>query len=85
MSKSDNSDYSRINLTDSPDDIRRKIQKAKTDAIKGISFDPEIRPEISNLIKIYALNQYQKYYLYLLHQNKNQHKCNFFDLHKLPK
>ena len=54
MSKSDNSDYSRINLTDSPDDIRRKIQKAKTDAIKGISFDPEIRPEISNLIKIYA-------------------------------
>jgi tryptophanyl-tRNA synthetase len=54
MSKSDESDYSRINLTDSPDEIQKKIQKAKTDAINGISFDPEARPEISNLINIYA-------------------------------
>ena len=54
MSKSDESDYSRINLTDSPDDIRKKIQKAKTDTITGLSFDPVTRPEISNLIKIYA-------------------------------
>ena len=54
MSKSDESDYSRINLTDSPDEIRKKIQKAKTDAIEGISFDMEKRPEISNLINIYA-------------------------------
>ncbi|NRA73247.1 MAG: tryptophan--tRNA ligase [Rickettsiales bacterium] len=54
MSKSDESDYSRINLTDSSDDIGRKIRKAKTDAIEGISFDRENRPEISNLITIYA-------------------------------
>jgi len=54
MSKSDESEYSRINLTDSPDDIRKKIQKAKTDAIEGISFDSAIRPEVSNLINIYA-------------------------------
>jgi tryptophanyl-tRNA synthetase len=54
MSKSDESDYSRINLTDSSDEIRKKIQKAKTDAIEGIFFDPEVRPEVSNLINIYA-------------------------------
>ena len=31
MSKSDESDYSRLNLTDDPDSIRLKIRKAKTD------------------------------------------------------
>jgi len=54
MSKSDESDYSRINLTDSSDEIRKKIQKARTDAIEGLSFDRESRPEVSNLINIYA-------------------------------
>ena len=54
MSKSDESDYSRVNITDSADEIRKKIQKAKTDAIEGISFDKEKRPEISNLINIHA-------------------------------
>ena len=33
MSKSDPSDYSRINLTDQTDDIRKKILKAKTDSL----------------------------------------------------
>ena len=32
MSKSEESDYSRINLKDSPDEIVKKIKKAKTDA-----------------------------------------------------
>ena len=32
MSKSEESDYSRINLKDSPDDIIKKIKKAKTDS-----------------------------------------------------
>ena len=54
MSKSDKSDYSRINLTDSSDEIQKKIQKAKTDAIAGISFNTEERPEVSNLINIYG-------------------------------
>ncbi|GIR52752.1 MAG: hypothetical protein CM15mP62_02230 [Rhodospirillaceae bacterium] len=31
MSKSDPSDYSRINMTDGPDAIAQKIKKAKTD------------------------------------------------------
>jgi tryptophanyl-tRNA synthetase len=54
MSKSDPSDYSRINLTDDTDMIARKFKKAKSDAITGISYDIENRPEVSNLVQIYA-------------------------------
>ena len=54
MSKSDESDASRINLTDDVDSIVRKIQKARTDAIAGITFDPINRPEITNLINIFC-------------------------------
>jgi tryptophanyl-tRNA synthetase len=56
MSKSDPSDLSRINLTDSPDDIAKKIRKAKTDA-DGLPSDAkglEGRPEAENLVGIYA-------------------------------
>ena len=35
MSKSDPNDLSRINLLDSPAEIRRKIKKCKTDSVKG--------------------------------------------------
>ncbi len=56
MSKSDASDYSRINLTDDADAIAQKIRKAKTDPEplpseqKGL----ETRPEAGNLVGIYA-------------------------------
>ena len=56
MSKSDESDYSRINLTDDADAIAQKIRKAKTDPAplpdseKGL----EERPEAENLFNIYA-------------------------------
>jgi tryptophanyl-tRNA synthetase len=56
MSKSDESDYSRINLTDDADAIVQKIRKARTDpnplpdSEKGF----EGRPEAENLINIYA-------------------------------
>jgi tryptophanyl-tRNA synthetase len=56
MSKSDPSDLSRINLTDSPDDIAKKIRKAKTDA-EGLPSEAkglEGRPEADNLVGIYA-------------------------------
>ena len=53
MSKSDPSDLSRINMSDDAELIRKKIRKAKTDDIEGIRYDPEKRPEISNLIDIY--------------------------------
>jgi tryptophanyl-tRNA synthetase len=54
MSKSDPSDLSRINLIDDNDLIAKKIKKAKTDAISGIYYDKENRPEVSNLLTIYA-------------------------------
>lgn len=54
MSKSDPSDLSRINLLDSPDRLREKIKKAKSDPIMGLRFDPE-RPEATNLLTVYQL------------------------------
>lgn len=54
MSKSDQSDLSRININDNADQIRQKIRKAKTDHLSEISYDQLARPEISNLINIYA-------------------------------
>ncbi|KAI8995046.1 tryptophanyl-tRNA synthetase [Pilobolus umbonatus] len=54
MSKSDSSDYSRLNLVDSPSLIRSKISKATTDSVRGVSYDPEGRPGMSNLVSIYA-------------------------------
>lgn len=53
MSKSEASDYSRINLTDTADVISDKIRKAKSDSLIGIAFDND-RPEASNLLEIYA-------------------------------
>ncbi len=56
MSKSDSSNYSRIMLTDSNNDIAKKIKKAKTDAkpIPNKIKDLESMPEANNLITIYA-------------------------------
>ena len=56
MSKSNNSNLSRINLSDSPDEIKLKIKKAKTDSFP-IPENPENlnnRPEVLNLINIYS-------------------------------
>jgi len=56
MSKSDPSDMSRINLTDSDDQIAQKIRKAKTDP-EPLPEDPvglEQRPEAKNLVGIYG-------------------------------
>ncbi|KAK8948965.1 hypothetical protein KSP39_PZI005831 [Platanthera zijinensis] len=54
MSKSDPSYSSRINLNDSAEQIYQKIKKAKSDHLTNISYDRAARPEISNLIDIYA-------------------------------
>jgi len=54
MSKSDESDYSRITLTDDADAIAQKIRKAKSDMVEGISYDVEARPEVANLLTVYA-------------------------------
>jgi len=56
MSKSDESDMSRINLTDDADAIANKIKRAKTDPhpLPAEAKELEGRPEAENLINIYA-------------------------------
>lgn len=56
MSKSDESDYSRINMTDDADTIALKIRKAKTDPhpMPGSKDELADRPEAANLLGIYA-------------------------------
>ncbi|MGQ5701415.1 tryptophan--tRNA ligase [Sandaracinobacteroides sp. A072] len=56
MSKSDPSDQSRINLTDSEDEIRNKLKRAKTDPepLPETAAGLEGRPEARNLVEIYA-------------------------------
>ncbi len=57
MSKSDESEASRINLTDSEEDIIQKIKKAKTD--NDLIPDAELklvdRPEARNLVNIFSI------------------------------
>jgi tryptophanyl-tRNA synthetase len=54
MSKSDRNVNSSINLLDSSDDIKTKILKSRTDSESEITYDKEKRPEVANLINIYA-------------------------------
>lgn len=56
MSKSDASEYSRINLTDDADAIAQKLRKAKTDALPLPEAEADLngRPEADNLISIFA-------------------------------
>ena len=56
MSKSEQSDSGRINLTDDKDIIINKIKKAKTDSLPLPSSISELneRPEAKNLIGIYS-------------------------------
>ncbi len=56
MSKSEESDYSRINLKDSADEIVKKIKKAKSDSesIPDNLKSLEKKPEALNLLNIYS-------------------------------
>ena len=56
MSKSEESDYSRINLRDTADEINKKIKKAKSDS-EPIPDDAKLlqkKPEALNLLTIYS-------------------------------
>ena len=63
MSKSDESDYSRINITDNNDLINLKIQKAKTDPhpLPSKKEELENRPETVNLLGIYSALKNEKF------------------------
>ena len=54
MSKSDPNDKSRIDLLDSPDEIRKKIMSAVTDSDPTVRYDRAEKPGISNLLEIMA-------------------------------
>ena len=74
MSKSDPSEFSRINLKDTPDEITKKIQKARTDSLP---FPTDLesldqRPEVKNLINIFlSLSDYSESKIFDLYGNKN--------------
>ena len=52
MSKSAANPKSRILLTDDEQTIRSKIKAAVTDSIDGITYEPERRPGVSNLLDV---------------------------------
>ena len=56
MSKSDHSEFSRVNMTDSADDIALKNRRARTDPapLPDSPEGVEGRPEAANLVGIYA-------------------------------
>ncbi|MFB6365595.1 tryptophan--tRNA ligase [Paenibacillus elgii] len=54
MSKSSPNAGSYIAMLDAPDVIRKKISRAVTDSGREVKFDPQNKPEVSNLIIIYA-------------------------------
>ncbi|HEX3724123.1 MAG TPA: tryptophan--tRNA ligase [Nitrolancea sp.] len=55
MSKSDPNPASRIELHDTPDEIRRKIRRAVTDSGSDVRYDEAEKPAVSNLLSIYSL------------------------------
>lgn len=55
MSKSDPSEMSRIDLSDPPEAIIKKIKRAKTDPVRGLEFGNPERPECNNLLTLYML------------------------------
>ncbi|KAG8415187.1 Tryptophan--tRNA ligase, mitochondrial, variant 2 [Metarhizium acridum] len=60
MSKSHKLARSRILITDTPDEIRLKISSALTDSVHGISYDPALRPGISNLLSLFSIFDAEK-------------------------
>lgn len=54
MSKSHPDPKTRILLTDTPDQISSKIKSAVTDSISTITYEPETRPGVANLLSIWA-------------------------------
>ncbi|XP_048835110.1 tryptophan--tRNA ligase, mitochondrial isoform X2 [Brienomyrus brachyistius] len=54
MSKSDSQKLATVHVTDSPEDIVLKFRKAVTDFTSEVTYDPERRPGVSNLVAIHA-------------------------------
>lgn len=54
MSKSAPNHRSRILVTASPDEIRSRIKGAVTDAHNSVTYDPEARPGVANLLELWS-------------------------------
>jgi tryptophanyl-tRNA synthetase len=54
MSKSDPNPAGYISLSDSKDEIVRKIRRAVTDSGREVAYDPEEKPALTNLITIFS-------------------------------
>uniref|UniRef100_H2YJG6 tryptophan--tRNA ligase n=1 Tax=Ciona savignyi TaxID=51511 RepID=H2YJG6_CIOSA len=54
MSKSSQSENGRIEITDYDDAIRGKIKRAITDCTSAVTYDPDNRPGVSNLVQIHC-------------------------------
>ncbi|XP_025910069.1 tryptophan--tRNA ligase, mitochondrial [Nothoprocta perdicaria] len=54
MSKSDSQKLATVNVADSPEEIVLKFRKAVTDFTSEVTYDPESRPGVSNLVSIHA-------------------------------
>ncbi|XP_068079471.1 tryptophan--tRNA ligase, mitochondrial isoform X2 [Danio rerio] len=54
MSKSDPQRFSAVFLTDTPDDIALKIRRAVTDFTSEVTYEPDTRPGVSNLVSMHA-------------------------------
>lgn len=52
MSKSHSDPRSRILIIDDPEVIHKKIMAALTDSTNSVSYDPENRPGVSNLLQL---------------------------------
>lgn len=52
MSKSHKSQWSRILITDTPEEVNKKIMSAVTDSSNFVSYDPAARPGVANLLRL---------------------------------
>jgi tryptophanyl-tRNA synthetase len=52
MSKSHSDPRSRVLITDTPEIIHKKLMAALTDPTNSVSYDPETRPGVSNLLQL---------------------------------
>ena len=55
MSKSSTDIKSRLDLTDKPDVLLNKVKKAVTDFTSEVTYEPEKRPGVANLINIHSM------------------------------
>ena len=59
MSKSEDNASNVILFTDPVNKIRKKIMRAVTDSHSGVSYDPDNRPGVSNLVNLFAAMSHQ--------------------------